>query len=331
MEEPAGIPDAYRSHGPTFDVLWAEPWSPAEEEIAGVEAALRGTLENLPPAITDVRWPYGWTGVGGAAAADLQDLLFLLLGSGSLADGTVVRRLLHALDPWRTEPYGRNDLGFLGRHIHLRPPDTIVFRALSHIPRGRLVAIDLLIAQCRAWATVPPLRAKADALAILATEQKFAPQAADPSVTGAELARLWAAAADPATLDLVPELYGMAGYIEWCLRRLDQLAVTAAGVLGEPVDDVDVEVAAQVKRLGFDAVPPMLEAALDRTRAGRAASVAGHLGDSFSGRDTALLGQAGRLLLRGRLEVARAIIDTRSRLSIAFGLAASAANEWLVA
>ena len=24
MEEPAGIPDAYRSHGPTFDVLWAE-------------------------------------------------------------------------------------------------------------------------------------------------------------------------------------------------------------------------------------------------------------------------------------------------------------------
>ena len=331
MEEPAGIPAAYRSHGPAFDVLWAEPWSPTEEEVAGVEAALRGTLENLPPAVTEVRWPNGWTGVGGAAAADLQDLFFLLLGSGSLADGTVVRRLLHALDPWRTEPYGRNDLGFLGRHIQLRPPATIVFRALAHIPRGRLLAIDLFVAQCRAWANVPPLRVKANALAALATEQKFAPQAGDASVTSGDLARLWAAAADPATLELVPELYGMAGYIEWCLRRLDQLTLTAAGVLGEPVDDVDVEVSAQVKRLGFDAVPPMLEAALDRTRPGRAASVAGHLDATFSGRDKALLGQAGRLLLRGRLDVARALIDTRSRLSIAFGLAAPAANEWLVA
>jgi AAA+ superfamily predicted ATPase len=206
-----------------------------------------------------------------------------------------------------------------------------VFRALSHIPRGRLVAIDLFVAQCLAWATVPPLGAKADALARLAEEQKFAPQAGDPSVTSGDLARLWAAAAETATLELVPELYGIAGYIEWCLRRLDQLTLTAAGVLGEPVDEVDVEVAAQVRRLGFDAIPPMLEAALERTRPGRAASVAGHLGDAFSGRDVLQLGQAGRLLLRGRLDVARALIDTRSRLSIAFGLPASAANEWLVA
>lgn len=330
MEQPAGIPDAYRSHGPTFDVLWGEPWAPTEEEIAGVEAALRGSLANLPSAITDVRWPSGWTGVGGAAASDLQDLLFLLLGSGSMAAGSVVRRLLHALDPWRVEPYGRNDPGFLGRHIQLRPPDTLVFRSLSHIPRGRLVAIDLFVAQCRAWATVPPLSAKANALARLAAEQKFAPESGDPSVSSSDLSRLWAAAADPATLELVPELYGMAGYIEWCLRRLDQVALTAAGVLGEPVDDVDVEVAAQVRRLDFDAVPPLLEAALDRTRPGRAVSVAGHLKDTFDRRDELQLGQAGRLLLRGRLDVARALIDTRSRLSIAFALPAQAANEWRV-
>jgi hypothetical protein len=331
VEEPAGIPDAYRSHGPTFDVLWAEPWAPAESELVAVEAALHATLLDLPSAVTDVRWPYGWTGVGGAAAADLQDLLFLLLGSGSLAAGAVVRRLLHALDPWRTEPYGRNELGFLGRHIQLHPPDTIVFRSLSDIPRGRLLAIDLFVAQCRAWATVPPLRAKADALSRLASEQKFAPQAGDPSVTSDDLGRMWAAAADAATLDLVPELYGIAGSIEWCLRRLDQLTLTAAGVLGEPVEEVDIEVAAQVRRLGFDAIPPMLEAALDRIRPGRAAGAAGHLGDTFARRDELQLGQAGRLLLRGRLDVARALIDTRSRLSIAFGLPASAANEWLVA
>jgi len=334
VEEPAGIPDAYRSHGPTFDVLWAEPWAPAESELVAVEAALHATLGDLHDAVTDVRWPYGWTGVGGAAAADLQDLLFLLLGSGSLVDGTAVRRLLHALDRWRTEPYGRNDLGFLGRHIHLRPPDTIVFRGLAGSQPGRSLAIDLFIAQCRAWATVPPLAAKADGLAALARAQRQAPAAGDVAVHGGELARLWAAAADPATLELVPELYGMAGYIEWCLRRLDELSVTAAGVLAEPVDDVDVEVAVQVKRLGFDEVPAMLEAALDRTRPGRAAQVSGNLRNfdhaGLSTGDVRLLGRAGRLLLRGRLDVARSIIDTRSRLSVAVGLAASAANEWAV-
>jgi AAA+ superfamily predicted ATPase len=335
VEEPAGIPDAYRSHGPTFDVLWAEPWAPAESELVAVEAALHRTLANLPPAVTEVRWPYGWTGVGGAAAADLQDLLFLLLGSGSLADGTAVRRLLHALDPWRTEPYGRNDPGFLGRHIHLRPPDTIVFRGLAGSQSGRALAVDLFVAQCEAWATVPPLAAKANALAALAREQRNRPPAGDVAVDGGQLARLWAAAAAPETLEQVPELYGMAGYIEWCLRRLDELSAVAARVLGEPVDDVDVEVAVQVKRLGFESVPPMLGAALDRTFPGRAASVADDLRtvdpSTFSGRDIGLLGRCGRLLLRGRLDVGRALIDVRARLSVAVGLASSAANEWAVA
>jgi AAA+ superfamily predicted ATPase len=334
VDEPAGIPDAYRSHGPTFDVLWAEPWAPTESEIATVETALHATLDDLPTAITDVRWPNGWTGAGGAAAADLQDLLFLLLGTGSLAAGTAVRRLLHALDPWRTEPYGRNELGFLGRHTWFRPPDTAVFRGLAHLPSGRLSAIDLHIAQCRAWATVAPLAAKAHALAALAEEQRHAAPAADAAVTGRELARLWAAAAPPTTLELVPELYGVAGYVEWCLRRLDELSLSAAGSLGEPLDDVDFEVAVQVRRLGFDHVPPMLKAALDRTQPGRAARVAAHLGavdhSNLTSRDVLQLGQSGRLLLRGRLDLARALIDTRSRLSVGFALAGSAESEWTV-
>lgn len=335
MDELAGIPATYRATGPTFDPLWAEPWAPTAGDLAAVEAALFETLENLPSAVTDVRWPTGWTGLGGAAAADLQDVLYVLLGAGSLATGTAVLRLLHALDPWRTEPYNRNDLGFMARNTALRPPDTIVFRGLAHIPRGRIVAVDLFVAQCRAWATVPPLAARANALVALATEQRLAPAAGDPAVSSANLSRLWAAAADPTTLDLVPELYGMAGYIEWCLGRLDVLTATAAGILDEPVDDVDVEVAVQVKRLTFDTVPALLHDALDRIRPGRAARVAAHLAAvdaaTFSNRDILQLGQAGRLLLRGRLDVARMLIDTRSRLSLAFGLGASAAYPWTVA
>ncbi|MDQ3895641.1 MAG: hypothetical protein M3326_00065, partial [Actinomycetota bacterium] len=334
MDEPAGIPDAYRSSGSTFDVLWAEPWAPTAGEVAAAEAALLATLEHLPPPVTDVAPPSGWQGWG-AAAADLQDLLFLLLGAGSLAAGTVVRRLLHALDPWRSEPYGRNEMGFLARHTPFRPPDTLVMRGLSGDRRGRMLAIDLLIAQCGAWATVPPLATKATALARLATTERDGPPANDVSLDSPELARLWAASADPAVLGLVPELYGMAGYIEWCLRRLDRLSVVAAEVLDETVDDVDVEVTAQVRRLDFERVPALLEAALDRTRAGRATRVATHLGtvdpSTFAGRDVRQLGQAGRLLLRGRLDVARALVNDRSRLSLAFAVGASASYPWTVA
>jgi Holliday junction resolvasome RuvABC ATP-dependent DNA helicase subunit len=154
-------------------------------------------------------------------------------------------------------------------------------------------------------------------------------------VRGADLARRWAAAAGPATLELVPELYGLAGYIEWCVRRLDELSVSAAGVLDEPIDDVDVEVAVQVKRLSFGQVPALLEAALERTAEGRLARVRNHLATvdpaTFAGRDILQLGQAGRLLLRGRLDVGRALIDTRSRLSVAMAMGASASYVWTVA
>jgi AAA+ superfamily predicted ATPase len=154
-------------------------------------------------------------------------------------------------------------------------------------------------------------------------------------VNGGDLARRWAAAADPATLDLVPELYGMAGYIEWCVRRLDELNATAAGVLDEPLDDVDVEVAVQVKRLSFDQVPALLEAALERAAEGRLARVRAHLATvdpaTFAARDILQLGQAGRLVLRGRLDVGRALIDTRSRLSVAMATGASASYIWTVA
>src|SRR5436305_11732371 len=94
--------------------------------------------------------------------------VLLLLGARSLTSGPVAKRLLHALDPWRSEPYARDEPGFLARHAPFRPPDTGVMRAMATGWRGRLVAVDLFIARCRAWATVPPLAAKATALARLA-------------------------------------------------------------------------------------------------------------------------------------------------------------------
>ena len=335
MDEPAGIPDAYRSTAPILDVLWAEPWSPGEDELAAVEAGVVGTLDGLPGDLADVSAPDGWSGPGAAAAADLQDLIFLLLGVGSLAAGPVVPRLFHALDRWRTEPYGNDMVTFVARHIAFRPPDSRLFRAAGWHRDRRAEAVDLLVAECRALAGIRPLAARASALARLASDQREAPATNARRLDSADVAREWALAAPPETLALVPELYGMAGYIEWCLRRLDDLSAVAAGALEEPVDDVDLEVAVQVKRLGFDHVPALLDAALERVEGGRRARVAALLPtvdpSTFGARDILQLGQAGRLLLRGRLDVGRALVDARCRLSVAFALAASAQYVWSVA
>jgi hypothetical protein len=331
VDEPAGIPDAYRTGWPVFDVLWAEPWSPTEPEVAGVEAAIRSTLAALPQWIAGIDAPRDWQGPGGAAAADLQDAFLLLLGVGSLGAGAVVPRLFHALDPWRYEPYDFDQRTYLARQTYVRPPDVFAFRAAGRDARRRAEALDLLVAQYRAWATVPPLAARASALADLAEAQR------DLSGTGdaAALALRWAAAASPQVLEVVPELYGMAGYIEWCVRRLDALGAEAAGVLDETVDDVDREVAVQVRRLGFNQVPGLLGAALERVEPARGARVTGLLADvdtsAYAARDVVQLGEAGRLLLRGRLDLARSLIDTRSRLSLAFATAASASDTWIVA
>ncbi len=335
MEEPAGIPDAYRSTNPIFDPLWGEPWSATDDDVAAVQASLAATIDDLPRGQRDAPTPNGWQGAGGAAAADLQALFYLLVGVGSLISGAVVPRLLHTLDPWRTEPYNSDETGCVVRQTPFRPPATRLFWAAGGDRHMRAGAVDQFVVQCRAWATVPPLRAKAEALADLATRQRDHPATSDRSIDGIGLARLWASAADQATLDLVPELYGPAGYIEWCVRRLDTLSAVAARVLGEPRDDVDVEVAVQLKRLGFTAVPALLEAALERIEAGRAARARARLPDAdpstFADRDIVQLGQSGRLLLRGRIDVGRALVDTRCRLSVAVALGASASDTWNVA
>ncbi len=227
MDEPAGIPDAYRANGPVFDVLWAEPWAPDEDEVAGVEAAVRATLDDLPHWVAGIDAPRDWQGPGAAAAADLQDAFLLLLGTGAQSAGALVPRLLHALDPWRYQPYGYDQLTYLPRQTTVRPPDMWVFRAAGRDGRRRAEAVDLLVRQYRAWAGVAPLARRATALADLAEAQRDVLGSADAGALALE----WAATADAWVLEEVPELYGMAGYVEWCLRRLDSLGAAAAGVL----------------------------------------------------------------------------------------------------
>jgi Holliday junction resolvasome RuvABC ATP-dependent DNA helicase subunit len=335
MHGPQHSYDAQAQTGHRVDILWSKPWAPDEAAITGAANALRATLDHLPPPLAAAEAPHGWQGPGAAAAADLHEIGYLLIGVGAISAGDVLPRLFHLLDPWRVEPYGMGTTTFMAWQSFFRPPSTNVFRSVSGNPTLRGQAIDLFVAQCNAWATVPPFADRANALARLASHMRDATASADPTIDATRLSQWWAQGADASTLDLVPELCGMAGYAEWCIHRLDRLAKDAATVLGEPLDDVDREVAVQVRRLALDHTPAVISAALDRLEPGRAQRVEALVpaidSEEFTRRDRLQLGQAGRLLLRDRLDIGREMIDARSRLSVTIAHAGSAAYVWAVA
>jgi AAA+ superfamily predicted ATPase len=335
MVEPPGIPDTYRTGRPAFSPLWAEPWAPEQAELEAARDALLATLTDLPPELTGLPGGDDWVGPAAAAAADLQNLLMLFMGVGSLASGALVPWFFHLLDPWRKAPYHRDDHTHVVRQTEWRPPYTWLLDGVRGDAARRPVAIRHFVRQCRAWATVAPLAPRAEAMAALAERLLDDPATGDPAVLPASMVARWASAADPATLELLPELRGPAGYAEWCIRRLEALEAEGARLLGEDPWNVDFEIATQVKRLGFDSPPAVVSVALDRTEAGRGARVAGRLADvdtdGFDRRDRLQLGHAGRLLLAGRLDLARQIVDTRCRLSLAIALGGSASYIWTVA
>lgn len=335
MAEPTGIPDAYTSGRAAFSPLWAEPWTPEPAELEAARDALLATVNALPPELTDLPCGSDWQGGAGAAAADLQNLLLLLMGAGSLAAGSLVPWFFHLLDPWRPSPYTRDDVTHVVRQTEWRPPFTWLFDGVRDDAERRPQALEHFAKQCRAFALIAPLRARAEALAALTERMLTDPATADTSIRPSALVVRWASAADADTLAILPELSGPAGYAEWCLRRLDALETEAARVLEEPMADVDLEIANQVRRLSFEAVPAVVVVALDRTEAGRAARIGDRLAtvdpEGYDRRDRVQLGQAGRLLLAGRLDLARTLVDTRCRLSIAIALGGSAAYIWTVA
>jgi Holliday junction resolvasome RuvABC ATP-dependent DNA helicase subunit len=318
-----------------LDVLWSTPWTPDDATVTSAANALRATLDRLPAPLAGAAAPHGWQGPGAAAAADLHEIGYLLIGVGAISAGNVLPRLFHTLDPWRVEAFGMDTTTCMAWQTFFRPPTTNVFRSVSADPALRGQAVDLFVAQCNAWATVPPLADRGNALARLASHMRDATARADPTIDAARLSQWWALAADAPTLELVPELCGMAGYAEWCIHRLDRLARDAATVLSEPIDDVDREVAVQVRRLGLDHTPAVIAAALDRIEPGRAQRVEARLSainpEEFTRRDRLQLGQAGRLLLRNRLDIGRAMIDARSRLSVTIANGGSADYVWAVA
>jgi Holliday junction resolvasome RuvABC ATP-dependent DNA helicase subunit len=335
MAEPAGIPDTYRTGSPAFSPLWAEPWAPEPAELEAARDALLVTLTDLPPELTDLSGGDDWVGPAAAAAADLQNLLMLFMGVGSLAAGALVPWFFHLLDPWRKAPYHRDDLTHVVRQTEWRPPYTWLLDGVRTDPAKRTVAIGHFVKQCRAWALLAPLAPRAEAMASLAERMLDDPATADVSVLPASMVARWASAADAATLELLPELGGPAGYAEWCVRRLDSLEAEVARLLLEDPWNVDFEIATQVKRLGFDSPPAVVSVALDRTEAGRGARVAARVADvdteGYDRRDRLQLGHAGRLLLAGRLDLARQLVDTRCRASLAIALGGSASYIWTVA
>src|SRR5262245_26159422 len=125
-----GLPDAYRSSGPVLDLFSADPWPLEDDVFADIAAGIPRLIGSAPPAWKALRSSAPWTGAGSALASDVSDAIYLALGPGAIAAGTVVNQLLHLLDPWTAKPYGTDGPWAVARNTGARLPGGTLLEAL---------------------------------------------------------------------------------------------------------------------------------------------------------------------------------------------------------
>jgi DNA polymerase III delta prime subunit len=330
VSDVVGIPDAYRRGGDVLDLLPHEPWAVDRAAVVSLGAALARLIEDAPAAWQDLPPADGWVGRGACLANEVSTLLYLAVGPGAQTAGVGFPLLLRQLDPWRTEPYSLMGAAAVGRNTWYRLPEGALLDALGRQPRADAMrwkrAVLVLLAG------IPPLRPRCEAMvALLDRRLADGPALAeDDSLPARELPLRWAHDAPPALLEELPELYGPVGAVTTWVRRLEAAEQEA----GLSTAEVDRLVADQLWRFGWDAPPPPVALALDRTRPGRSTAVAEQMQGpepEWRRRDVALQQRLAQLTLTGRHPLARRVLDVHSRLSMAIVGAEEPGDVWAVA
>ena len=325
----AGIPDAYRSSAPLLDLLAAEPWAVDAGVVDAVRSGIADRIAAAPPAWQGLPTFEPWAGAGGRLAATVSDLVYLAIGPGGLSAGIGLSRVMHLLDPWSATPYGSDTTRAVARRTSLRLPECALLEVLA--PADRPAGLAWVRETLALIATVPPLAPRCDAMIRLIDLRAADPRARahDASAPVAELARSWAFSAPPDVLEVLPELYGPVGALTHWVRRLEALEADAGG----PDGVIDAELADQLTLFGWNEVPAPVELALGQSSSGRPARVAARMAGPRDRAvvDAALVSRLGRLVLDGRFPLARLLLDTRCRLSVAITHAATTTSSWAVA
>ncbi|MET0217310.1 MAG: AAA family ATPase [Burkholderiales bacterium] len=271
---------------------------------------------------------FGWWRTEYAGLADASyDTLCFLHGVGTLLGGIVPQRLRSFHDPWRKEPPEIKDLGIIGRTTSYRPPNSWLLRVTT----DRHAALRWLRDLTPIWGAIPPLAVRADALREYFDNSLNDETLSDISTSPSELPRLWASRANPEILAKLPELYGQVGYIVWALGELAHLYAEATSIVNRlPRYGLEHEVAIQMNRFGFESVPARVVVALDRISPNMVANVEAILstGGSFEDWESSATEFLDRLVISGRSDLARLILEQTSRLSIAIATACRVPSIW---
>jgi hypothetical protein len=142
---------------------------------------------------------------------------------------------------------------------------------------------------------------------------------------------LWASKANPDILAKLPELYGEVGYMVWALGEILHLHAEATAIINRhPRYGLEREVAIQIKRFGFDSIPARLIVALKRISPTAVANVEAILSiqDSFDDWESSTTEFLDHLVIGGRIDLARLILERTSRLSLAIGTACRVSDIW---
>jgi AAA+ superfamily predicted ATPase len=326
---PHSLP-GYRAFAPLYDGLHTQPWIADEEVLLDVRTRIVAHITSAPSVLridlTQVN-PGRWrTEYAGLAEASYSTLYFLF-GVGTLLGGVVPERLESFLDPWRSEVTEIKDLGIIGRNTSHRPPNSWLVR----ITPDRQVALRWIRDLTPIWGAIPPLAVRADALREYFDNSLDDETLSDTSTSPSELPRLWASRANPEILARLPELYGQVGYIIWALGELAHLYAEATTIVNRlPRYGLEHEVAIQMNRFGFDSVPARVVVALDRISPNMVGNVEAILstGGGFEDWESSTTEFLDRLVISGRSDLARLILERTSRLSIAIATVCRVPNVW---
>lgn len=313
--------DVY-SHGPwrVPDGLYEEIWERAEELNRDPDA--EALAVELPEFFAE-----GTTVVG----AELWFLLEFLLGTAAVRGGNAADVQREALGGFAAQRWRPNRTwDWSASASRFRPPVEWLLDGAGDDPDLRELAFGLARRCLDVFAGIEPVEPRRQALIALHDMR-----AADPALAKQDLvapvgmlADLWAQRADESILAALPELTGVAGYLDWAcsgfLAAHQRLLERAPGSASAgPVPDIDYSVEHEVAlaclmlQAELAEVPVELALTTGRSMFEVVQAMFARLKENFDGDrwHNLVLAWLGRAVLAGEVDVCRAWLDMAMRIS----------------
>ncbi|MGI8332198.1 AAA family ATPase [Actinomadura scrupuli] len=246
---------------PVLDVYSRGPWRVPDGLYEAMrERAMAFDRDPRAAVLTRAANPF-YADSTSVLGAEMWSLLTFLLGAGSIRAGSrgdVDYELLADLLA-KPEPAVRDPLAFFTQSGRLRPPGMWLPEAAGDDRERRAVMLELARECLEVFEGLEPLEERRRALLGMHELRAADPELHEQDLTApvGELETLWAAGAGEPALEVLPELSGALGYLEWACAGFTAAHERLVAATGDG-DPIDVALA----RLMLQAELPVLPAEL---------------------------------------------------------------------